>query len=113
MFSNFHNQQQTGQLNPARSAKNDAIQIEKVVGLTDEAYKLSITKSGVKIEASDYVGAFNALQTWKHIVFQAKENIVPQLTIQDQPRFGYRGLMIDCSRHFWTEIGRASCRERV
>ena len=83
-------------------AKSTALRIKKVSGLSAESYKLEVNGSGVHIEASDYGGAFNALQTWKQIVFHAKNNEIAQLKIEDQPRFNYRGLMLDCSRHFWT-----------
>ncbi|MEC5166605.1 hexosaminidase [Flavobacterium sp. PL11] len=83
-------------------SKNTAIIIKKVSNLGMESYKLDINDNGVSIEASDYGGAFNALQTWKQIVWQAKNNTITHLKIEDQPRFNYRGLMIDCSRHFWT-----------
>lgn len=82
--------------------KNTSIRFKKVSNLSVESYKLEINDSGVHIEASDYGGAFNALQTWKQIVAHSENNMVSNLKIEDQPRFNYRGLMLDCSRHFWT-----------
>lgn len=79
-----------------------ALRIKKVSNLSLEAYKLQINDKGVLIEASDYGGAFNALQSWKQIVSRAEDTTVMQLKIEDEPRFSYRGLMLDCSRHFWT-----------
>ena len=101
-LTEFNSKNNLAPIKIVSKAKKTAIRIKKVTGLTPESYKLEINASGVHIEASDYGGAFNALQTWKQIVFHAKNNSIAQLKIEDQPRFNYRGLMMDCSRHFWT-----------
>ena len=98
----FNSKNNLASIKIVAKAKNTAIRINKVASLSSESYKLEINSSGVHIDASDYGGAFNALQTWKQIVFHAKNNTIAQLKIEDEPRFNYRGLMLDCSRHFWT-----------
>ena len=67
----------------------------------NESYKLSIKDSTVFIQAPTTVGAMHALET----LFQLVQPIngtyaIQQVEIQDAPRFAWRGLMIDCGRHF-------------
>lgn len=82
--------------------------------LTPGAYSLNLEKGRITIQASDNNGISNGLTTLRQIIMTTQgENAesevskelkgkLPVLTIEDQPRFGYRGLMIDCSRHFWS-----------
>ena len=63
---------------------------------------MSITKSGVQIEASDVPGISHGLTSLHQLILTAKDGQLPVLNIQDKPLYGYRGLMLDCSRHFWT-----------
>jgi hexosaminidase len=67
----------------------------------DESYSLHVTSEGVRIEAANSLGAMHGLQTLLQLV-QANEGrfFFPAVTIHDDPRFRWRGLMIDCSRHF-------------
>lgn len=102
LFSDFHQKNSLGQIQSDSKSTSKAIQIKANTSLPTEAYTLKIDTDGVMIEASDYAGAFNAFQTWQQLVMHADNQIVMQLNIEDQPRFNYRGLMIDCSRHFWT-----------
>lgn len=98
----FNQKNNLGAIQIVDKAKNTAIRIKKNQNLSLESYTLQINETGIHIEASDFGGAFNAFQTWKQIVLSAENNSVMQLKIEDQPRFNYRGLMLDCSRHFWT-----------
>jgi hexosaminidase len=67
----------------------------------DESYQLDVTPSGANLQASSVSGALHGLETFLQLVqpgpggFQA-----PAAHIADQPRFPWRGLMLDCSRHF-------------
>lgn len=70
--------------------------------LAKEAYKMSVDGDRVEIEASHVAGAFNALQTLRQLMLTSTDGEIPNLVIEDSPRFEYRGLMIDCSRHFWS-----------
>ena len=70
--------------------------------LGDEAYTLNIESGRITLQAKDAQGISHALATLHQLILTAKNNKLPVLNIQDKPRFGYRGLMLDCSRHFWT-----------
>lgn len=70
--------------------------------LTEEAYTLEIERGRIVLEANDAQGISNALATLHQLILTAKDNKLPIINNQDKPRFGYRGLMLDCSRHFWT-----------
>src|ERR1700738_5141106 len=67
----------------------------------DESYTLSITADGAKIEAPTTLGTLRGLQTFLQLVSVSSEGFaVPAFSIKDTPRFPWRGLMIDVSRHF-------------
>ena len=77
--------------------------------LKSEAYQLAVTPEQIQIKASDIKGFFYALQTIRLLLPSAVEgnrqveNIqwsIPAVTIQDEPRFGYRALMLDAARFF-------------
>lgn len=64
-----------------------------------EGYNLTVSKQGVNIQASSAAGAFYGLQTLAQLARNGKE--LPVTTIKDEPRFLYRGLHLDVSRHFF------------
>ena len=67
----------------------------------DESYTLSVTTTGVHLEAATVVGAMRGLQTFLQLVQPSGNGFaMPVVSIQDSPRFPWRGLMIDCGRHF-------------
>jgi hexosaminidase len=67
----------------------------------DESYELIITDSGAKLTAPTTLGALHGLQTFLQLVEITPTGFaVPAVTIKDQPRFLWRGLLIDVSRHF-------------
>ncbi|HEY1481935.1 MAG TPA: family 20 glycosylhydrolase [Candidatus Acidoferrum sp.] len=67
----------------------------------DEAYTLDVNDSGAKIHAANPLGAMHGLQTFLQLVAIAPDGFtVPAVHIEDQPRFPWRGLMIDVARHF-------------
>jgi hexosaminidase len=67
----------------------------------DESYSLIVTPAGVEINAPTEVGAMHALETLSQLVQPSGNGyIVPAVTIHDTPRFRWRGLMVDCGRHF-------------
>jgi hexosaminidase len=67
----------------------------------DESYSLEVTPSGAHLHASTVVGAMRGLETLLQLVqSDATGYFVPAVSIHDAPRFRWRGLMIDCGRHF-------------
>jgi hexosaminidase len=67
----------------------------------DESYSLEVTASGAHLHAATVVGAMHGLATLEQLVqSDAAGPFVPAVSIQDAPRFRWRGLMIDCGRHF-------------
>ena len=67
----------------------------------DESYSLTVTPQLITLKAATVVGAFHGMETLLQLV-QLKENAatIPAVSIEDTPRFQWRGLMIDVSRHF-------------
>lgn len=77
-----------------------------------EGYNLDVTAKGIVLEASSPAGLFYGLQTIKKILPanvmagtnypRQKSYELPVVSIQDRPAYGYRGFMLDVSRHFFT-----------
>lgn len=66
------------------------------------AYRLGVTKEGVRIEANFSESAFHALQTlFQLIPANTRSREIPCLKIFDYPRFDYRGVHLDVGRHFF------------
>src|SRR6202158_4060318 len=67
----------------------------------DESYSLEITASNAHLKAGTVVGAMHGLATFEQLIqSDASGFFVPTVVIHDTPRFRWRGLMIDCGRHF-------------
>jgi hexosaminidase len=68
-----------------------------------EGYTLTVTPKGITINAKSGAGLFYGLQTVLQLSkpLSNKELSIPSIQITDSPRFAYRGLMIDVSRHFF------------
>ena len=67
----------------------------------DESYELSISDSTATLKAPTPLGALHGLQTFLQLVQVTPTGFaVPVVTIKDEPRFPWRGLLIDVSRHF-------------
>ena len=81
--------------------QNANIKIIENPSLPAEAYQLNIKKDFIQIEANDIPGLNHALVTLQQLIWNSTKGLLPELTITDHPRFSYRGIMLDCSRHFW------------
>src|ERR1700733_4770478 len=67
----------------------------------DESYSLHVTPSGAEIDAPTELGAMHGLETLIQLVQPSGSGyVIPSVTIHDTPRFHWRGLMMDCARHF-------------
>ena len=67
----------------------------------DESYSLEINSAGAKLDAATPLGVMRGLQTFLQLVQTTAYGFAaPAIAIQDNPRFPWRGLMIDVGRHF-------------
>lgn len=81
-------------------------------GIPAEGYQLIVSQKNITLKASSPAGLFYGTQTLLQLLpaaveFPERQKLVkswtlPVVTIADQPRFGWRGLMLDVSRHFFT-----------
>jgi len=74
-------------------------------GQQEEAYTITVGKKGVSISARQAVGAFRAVQTLRKslpVGASADGVSLPFAVVSDEPRFSYRGVHLDCARHFFT-----------
>ncbi|NTS41806.1 family 20 glycosylhydrolase [Flavisolibacter sp. BT320] len=81
-------------------------------GIDNEGYRLSVTPKAITIKANKPAGLFYGVQTLVQLFPKEIENKTvqagvkweaPAVEITDYPRFGWRGLMFDVSRHFFTK----------
>ena len=93
------------------SRKNLALTLVNDTSLGNEGYRLNVTTTNVSVEANKPAGLFYGVQTLLQLLPKEIENAtavnnmqwtIPAITITDKPRFGWRGLMLDVSRHFFT-----------
>lgn len=104
---------QTTGLKWANDKKNAALQLKLNRNLGAEAYNLNVTPKGIVVEAARPAGFFYALQTLQQLLpsrsvlagvandKETKTWSVPAMHIEDAPRFGWRGFMLDEGRHFY------------
>lgn len=104
----------TGYEAVAQNADNALIDVRTadISTVGEEGYKLNVTADGAVIEAATPAGLYFAFQTVKKILpanvmagvadAAVTKYALPVVSITDQPRFGYRGFMLDVARHFFT-----------
>lgn len=93
----------------------DGIRLRLDPGLGREEYRLVSDGSGVRVEGGGAAGVFWGAQTLRQLlgadayrrapVGRDRTWAVPHLTIEDAPRFRWRGLMLDVARHFLPKDG--------
>ena len=95
---------QTGMVLKTAEGEGD---ITLQLGMQDEnpeAYQLKVNSDGIVISAPSEAGVFYGIQTLRKSVSAAPDSQVefPAVEIVDKPRFGYRGMMLDVGRHFFS-----------
>ena len=76
-------------------------QLEAIDGLNhNEGYVLTVDREGVKVSALSGAGLFYGLQTLLQMMDE--DYRVRYCDVVDEPRFEYRGMMLDVSRHFYS-----------
>lgn len=98
--------QADGLFNPATGRSHSEIRFIAEEVAASEAvgsYRLVIGDRGITIHSSSASGRFYALQTLRQLVRRSStgEALLPRVDITDAPRFAWRGVMLDVSRHFF------------
>jgi len=84
-----------------KSKNKIIVELGALDNTSKEAYKLEVEKNKIIITASEPQGVFYGLMTvWQGLKF-SEANSIPCGIIHDEPRFEYRGFMLDESRHFF------------
>ncbi|MCB0610107.1 MAG: family 20 glycosylhydrolase [Lewinella sp.] len=105
----------TGLTIKAQQGKSAAIQLtlnataDAEIG--SEGYKLEVNAKGIALRANHPAGLFYGMQTLLQLLPNEVERtkpaqaawVIPAVQITDYPRFGWRGLMLDVSRNFFTK----------
>lgn len=90
-------------------ASENVVVFETVEGLKEGAYELNVSPTIVTIKATEETGFFNGVQTVRQLLPVAIESknivtaewLVPSVAVKDAPRFEWRGMHMDFSRHFF------------
>ena len=73
----------------------------------EEAYTLTVSAKGVQLSGQTTAAVFRGIQTLRKSLPVVRDSAaatqvaLPAVVIQDEPRFAYRGMHLDCSRHFF------------
>ena len=94
----------------SKTEKNATILLLNDKNLKPEAYHLAVTPNNITIKASDAAGYFYGVQTIRQLLSSNIEKtdnlkqdwIIPSIVINDYPRFSWRGMQMDFSRHFFS-----------
>lgn len=93
-------------------ADSNGIRFVILRSLAEEAYRLTVSESGIEIAGGGYGGVFNGIQTLFQLMpgdVYARRSHIPVTvgccTIEDAPRFDYRGFMLDVART-WSDAER-------
>ena len=95
-------------VNPPKNSLHISLNDKTVAEIGEEGYQLEINQDAIKLNANDAAGIFNGLQTLRQFFppyFKIDENnpiALEGAKIVDYPRFAWRGLMLDVSRHFFS-----------
>lgn len=93
------------QMAPAKSPTINVIVSKKVPFLpqpdSDESYQLVVNAEGATLKANTRFGALRGMETLLQLVQNGPDGTtIPYVTIDDAPRFPWRGLLLDSARHF-------------
>ncbi len=85
----------------APDTENSLFEIENDE-ISPELYQLDVSPKNIRVAASAAEGIFRGVQTLMQLIPPDFDGQIPAVHIEDQPRFPWRGLMLDVSRHFFT-----------
>jgi hexosaminidase len=96
------------------SSPAGVISLRVETGGRAESYRLTAGRSGVQVVGADAAGLFYGVQTLGQLIRQEGDDWrIPAVEIDDAPRFGYRGVMLDVARHFHAVDTVKGCIDRA
>ena len=108
LFSSYHHEFNSGlRIRGTRGSQKASIRITKS-NSKKFTYVLTVDDNGFLLEAANLDGALQGVQTIRQLLFLSRNDSnnfiipVPFLVIKDSPKFSHRGLLLDCSRHFFS-----------
>lgn len=103
----------TGYIYNVREGDGDiSLAVSDIAGQNEGAYTLDVSSGKVQIKGNTYGGVISGIESLRQLLpaeIESPEVVsditwsVPAVQITDAPRFGWRGLMLDVSRHFYTK----------
>jgi hexosaminidase len=72
----------------------------RLVGLGQEGYSLTVSPQAVVLRAAGHAGLLNGVQSIRQLLLGRPDRRIPSVDISDQPKFAWRGAMLDVARHF-------------
>ncbi len=101
IYSEFDLTLLNGKCEPCERDRADIVCLRNE-NIPREGYTLSVSEGGIEISASTEIGAYYALQSVRKLChYDCGGRDVPCCEIEDEPRFGFRGVELDVSRHFY------------
>ena len=90
-------------LEVSQAQEGAQLEIKKNKSLGEEAYQLKLTENKISLETNSYSGLFYGMTSLHQIFLTAEKegNGLPLIHLEDAPRFGHRGFMVDLSRNFF------------
>lgn len=86
-----------------------SIRFRSDTSFPEEAYEINVDRDGIEVRSGDASGTLYAINTLRQMMGMGpgagagyKVMTIPCASISDSPRFRYRGMLLDCSRHFFT-----------
>lgn len=103
----------TGYIYDVREGDGDIfLAVSDIAGQNEGAYTLDVSSGKVQIKGNTYGGVISGIESLRQLLpaeIESSEVVsditwsIPAVQITDAPRFGWRGLMLDVSRHFYTK----------
>lgn len=101
-------EQSAGFVPQVKVAAKGGVKLVLEPSLKEEAYELVVAENGITVKASGNKGFFYGLQSVRLLLPPTIDSdrkvtedwVVPVMTIRDEPRFSYRGFMLDVARYF-------------
>lgn len=80
--------------------QRDNVIVFKVMNLPSNEYRISASSSQIMVSGGSEQALLNGLQTLRQVLLTSVDLSIPVMELVDRPAFPWRGLLLDCSRHF-------------